>query len=305
MNYKIIANPIAGKGTGEQLIPKVEERLREYRLDFNLSRTERPWHAAELAYQAVHDGYDVIVASGGDGTCNEVINGLMMAAQETHKTPTLGLISIGRGNDFAYGTGIPRDWEGGCKALIENKRRLIDVGRLTGDGVEPHPCRYIGNGLGIGFDAMVNVLATRSQIHGTLGYALAAIQTIALYFNAPTLHIELDNEIIEHPSLMTSIMNGRRMGGGFLLTPEGLVDDGLFDLCIAQKVSRLTIIKMLPRFMKGTQAGHPAVYFTRSKKVHVTALDGTFPYHVDGETLSTHARDLTVEILPAALNLIY
>ena len=105
--YKIIVNPISGRGAGESVIPNLESQLREYSLDFDLVRTDRPWHAAELAQEAVSDGYDIVVAVGGDGTANEVLNGLMLAKKDGAGTGVLGLISVGRGNDLAFGMGDP------------------------------------------------------------------------------------------------------------------------------------------------------------------------------------------------------
>ena len=146
--YRIIANPVAGGGASEQAIPQVERILSEYGLDFDLVRTERPWHGADLAQEAVAAGYDVVVAMGGDGTSNEVLNGLMQAKQASVEICAMGVLCAGRGNDFAYGTGIPTDLEEGCQALAQGYRHTIDVGRVVG-GLYPQG-RYFGNGVGIG-----------------------------------------------------------------------------------------------------------------------------------------------------------
>ncbi len=113
--YKIIVNPVAGRGAGERAIPQIEGVLSEYGLDFDLVRTEAPWHAANLAQEAVAAGYDGVVAVGGDGTANEVLNGLMRAKQAGAGTCPMGILCVGRGNDFAYGMGIPTDLETGCQ----------------------------------------------------------------------------------------------------------------------------------------------------------------------------------------------
>ncbi|MBU0703553.1 MAG: acylglycerol kinase family protein, partial [Chloroflexi bacterium] len=105
--YKIIVNPTSGRGHGEESIPQIERMLNEYNLDFDLVRTERPWHAAELAQEAAASGYDVVVAAGGDGTANEVLNGLMQAKSPSPSSPPLaggieggtamGILCVGRG----------------------------------------------------------------------------------------------------------------------------------------------------------------------------------------------------------------
>ena len=130
--YKIIVNPVAGRGAGDRAISQIERVLSGYGLDFDLVRTERPWHAADLAQEAVAAGYESVVAVGGDGTANEVLNGLMRAKQAGAGTCALGMLCVGRGNDFAYGVGIPLDLEVGCQALAQGQRRTIDVGRVVG-----------------------------------------------------------------------------------------------------------------------------------------------------------------------------
>ena len=151
MRYKIIVNPTSGRGTGEQSIPQIENILKNAGLDFDLVRTKKPWHAVALAQEAASQGYDVVVSAGGDGTANEVINGLMQAKKAGQGTPAMGVLTVGRGNDFGYSMGIPTELEAGCQTLIEDQRRTFDVGLVTG-GLYPDG-RYFGNGVGIGFDA--------------------------------------------------------------------------------------------------------------------------------------------------------
>jgi diacylglycerol kinase (ATP) len=302
--YKIIVNPISGRGAGEQAIPLVEQYLRSYGLDYDLVRTERPWHAAGLAQQACAEGYDVVVAVGGDGTANEVLNGLMPARQADSKRVAMGVLCVGRGNDFAFGAGVPHDLEAGCRTLAQGHRRLIDIGRVTG-GLYPQG-RYFGNGVGIGFDAVVGFVAQKQKrLTGFVSYIVAALKTIFLYYRAPLVRIEYDGQTLVLPSLMVSVMNGRRLGGGFLMAPHAQPDDGLFDLCIARQVSRVRIFALIPRFMNGTQATHPAIQTGRAQRVVVTALKGVLPAHGDGETLCTDAPQLTLEVLPRQLELIY
>ncbi len=302
--YRIIVNPISGRGAGERSIPAIEQMLRDAGLDFTLVRTERPWHAAELAEQACAEGYGVAVAVGGDGTANEVLNGLLRAQEAgAAGDVALGILSVGRGNDFAFGVGVPKDLAAGCEALAEGHRRTTDVGRVVG-GFYPQG-RYFGNGVGIGFDAVVGFEALKmKRLHGFASYIVAALKVIFLYYRAPQLRIELDGEAIIQPSLLVSIMNGRRMGGGFLMAPQGRPDDGLFDLCIARQVSRARIFALIPRFMSGTQAGQKPITTGRARRVVVTALTGSLPAHADGETLCTEGHELAMELLPRRVEVI-
>jgi YegS/Rv2252/BmrU family lipid kinase len=306
--YKIIVNPTAGRGAGEQSIPHVERMLNEYGLDFDLVRTERPWHAAELAQEAVAAGYDVVVAVGGDGTANEVLNGLMRAKRVGESASqregcAIGILCVGRGNDFAYGMGIPADLEAGCRALAQGHRRTVDVGKVTG-GLYPQG-RYFGNGVGIGFDAVVGFEAVKmTHLTGYPSYIVAVLKTVFLYYQAPLAKIEYDGQTITQPSLMVSIMNGQRMGGGFFMAPQGQPNDGLFDLCIARQVSRTRIFGLIPHFMRGTQATQEPVTMGQAQKVVVTAVEGALPAHADGETLCTEGQRLELELLPSQIEII-
>jgi YegS/Rv2252/BmrU family lipid kinase len=312
--YKIIVNPTAGRGGGEQAIPRIERMLSEYGLDFDLVSTERPWHAAELAQEAASAGYDIVVAVGGDGTANEVLNGLMHAKTTRSpqnwgrprggkEGPAMGILCVGRGNDFAYGMDIPIDLEVGCWALAQGYRCTVDVGRVVG-GLYPQG-RYFGNGVGIGFDAVVGFEAVKmTRLTGFPSYIVAVLKTVFLYYKAPLAKIEYDGQTITQPSLMISIMNGQRMGGGFFMAPEGKPDDGLFDLCIAREVSRTRIFGLIPHFMRGTQATQEPVTMGQARRVVVTAIEGALPAHADGETLCTEGRRLELELLPDQIEIL-
>jgi diacylglycerol kinase (ATP) len=301
--YKIIVNPVAGRGAGERTISQIEQVLKGYGLDFDLVRTERPWQAADLAQEAVAAGYDSVVAVGGDGTANEVLNGLMRAKQAGMGTCVMGMLCVGRGNDFAYGVGIPTDLEAGFQALDQGHRRTIDVGRVVG-GLYPEG-RYFGNGIGIGFDAVVGFEAVKmTWLHGFPSYLVAVLKTVFLYYKAPLTTIEYEGQTITQPSLMISVMNGRRMGGGFMMAPEGQPDDGLFDLCIARQVSRARIFGLIPHFLRGTQATQEPIRTGRARRVVVTAVEGVLPAHADGETLCTDGRRLELELLPRQIEVI-
>lgn len=301
--YLIIVNPTADKGGAAHRVPLIHERLKSLGLEYDLVLTERPGHAVELTQQAILDGYDVVVAAGGDGTANEVINGIMRSRQTGKRSIVMGVLPIGRGNDFAFGMDAPTDFEESIRVLAAGKTRPIDIGFIQG-GDYPEG-RFFGNGVGIGFDAVVGFVAARSRLTGFFGYLIAALKTIFIYFQPPTVEITLDDQRICQPSLMVSIMNGRRMGGGFMMAPKSSPQDGVFDLCIASTVSRLRILALIPHFIRGDQEGHPAIQFQRSRRVHVRAVAGSLPTHADGETICTQAQELTIELFPAQFEFIY
>ena len=301
--YKIILNPQSAKGATRKRIPEIQQALNELGLNYSLTLTERPWHAAELAREAVVDGFDVVVAVGGDGTVNEILNGILSGHQGKQAEDILfGVLPVGRGNDFCFANGIPLDFKAACQTLAAGRVRIVDAGRISSE--QDSMVRYFGNGVGIGFDAVVSRVANQARLSGFLSYLIAALQTMYIYYHAPEMQIELSNETIRQRSLMVSVMNGRRAGGGFLMAPHADPGDGMFDLCIARNISKAKILALIPRFMNGTQGTNPAIQFRQATRVTVRAMDGFLPVHVDGEVLSLDVKELLVEILPGRLKVI-
>ena len=304
MKVLIIVNPISGRGYAEKVIPEIEAGMQEHGLDFELVRTERPWHAAEIAEQAARAGrYDAIVSASGDGTSNEVINGLMRARSAGFNHSAFSILPVGTGNDMAYGLGIRGTLAESIATLAQNHRRRIDIGFVKG-GDYPEG-RYFVNGVGIGFDAVVGFVAVKIRwARGLLAYLTAVVQTVFIYFKAPTVEIKYNDTVFTQAALMVSIMNGQRMGGGFYMAPLGNPSDGHFDLCIAADVGRARIFGLVPYFLKGTQASQPEITIGRTEKITVRAVKGSLPAHCDGETLCEDGQELSAEIVPAAIEII-
>ena len=303
MKYLVIVNPISGRGYAEKVIPEIEAGMKNHGLVFDLVRTERPWHAAEIAEQAVKDGYDVIVTASGDGTANESINGIMRARSAGFNSCAFSLLPVGTGNDMAYGLGMRGTLEESIATLAKDHRVKIDIGFVKG-GDYPEG-RYFANGVGIGFDAAVGFVAVKIRwARGLLAYLIAVIQTVFIYFKAPTVEITYNDVAYSQASLMISIMNGQRMGGGFYMAPLGNPGDGYFDLCIVSAPSRARIFGLIPYFLKGTQASQPEITTGRTNKISAKAVKGVLPAHCDGETLCEKGEELNMEIVPSALEII-
>jgi len=300
----IIVNPVAGRGAAKKAIPEIEAFLESSKIDYDLIITEYIGHAIKLAEEAGSNGYATVVAVGGDGTANEVINGLMKALKKGHLTSNMAILPVGRGNDFSYGMGVPQDLDAACKLLANGKTRKIDIGFVKG-GDYPEG-RYFGNGVGIGFDTIVGFEAAKlpSFISGIPAYLIAAMKTIFLFFRAPLLRLDIDGEVLEQHCLLVSLMNGRRMGGSFMFAPESASDDGLLNLCIVGQVTRLQVLGLFPKMMSGTQESHFAIKMPTGQHVTIETLTGTLPVHADGETICEAGESLEVEILKQQLNLI-
>lgn len=301
--YTIILNPVSGRGSAADVEPQIVAFFEKHNVDFKIWRTERMGHAETLAQKAIEDGSEVLVAAGGDGTVNEVLNGIIRTKLAGKGSATLGVIGIGRGNDMAFGLELPHDVEQNCQFIIENNTRTIDVGFVKG-GDFPDG-RYFANGLGIGFDAVVGFVAAKfKRLSGFMAYAVAAIKTMFIYRNPPQLRIEVNGKEYIKNALMVSIMNGPRLGGGFFMAPEALLDDGYLDICLVDHVKMLSVLNLIGKFTKGTQAEENAVEMIRTKNISVYAQTGSIPCHADGETICEQGQSLTVEILPKTLDII-
>jgi YegS/Rv2252/BmrU family lipid kinase len=300
---KIIYNPAAGKGGAAKNLPHVQALLAERGFEHDLVLTEGPGHAFELSRAAAAEGRTVVIAAGGDGTANEVINGLMQSGSTAEDRPALGVLPVGSGNDFSFGMGIPHAIEQACDLLVSGERRTIDLGFVSGGDVPQG--RYFGNGIGLGFDTVVGFEAAKIRwLHGAASYFAALVKTIFLYHHAPVYEVNYDGVVLRQPFLMVSIMNGRRMGGAFLTAPDSDPADGSFDLCLAGDIPQVMILPVALKFLSGTQAKHPAVNMARAREINVRAVIGNIPAHADGETLCTAGESLSVRICPGALHVV-
>lgn len=297
--YKIILNPTAGKGRAAGMVPRIHEELTRLHLDYDLVQTNAVGHARTLAAEAVEQGWDTIVAAGGDGTANEVLNGIL---QTQNSNVAMGILPVGRGNDFAFSVGAPGDLKAACAALAGRHLKRIDIGRASSvlfpDGV------FFGNGIGIGFDAEVGFAAARTRLNGMFAYLYGVIETLLLHFKAPVVEVNFDGQTITRPALLISIMNGRRLGGGFMIAPQGDPSDGLFDLSITDAVSRLKALQTVPKIMKGAHLNDPIFTITRARTIHIIARQGHLASHMDGETISVDGDWIKVEMIPARLDVI-
>ena len=300
---KVIINPVAGRLSGRAARPVIEDFLRSHALDYEIAETEAVGHAAQIAVEAVRQGCTTVISVGGDGTANEVINGLMQAQNIGLGTAKLGVLPVGSGNDFSYGINIPGNLVEALAVLVKGHSSRIDLGKVTG-GFFPQG-RYFGNGVGIGFDAVVGFQAAKIKwLRGFPAYILATLQTVFLYYKAPAVHLEYGGTMLDKKMLMISIMNGKRLGGGFYVTPGADSSDGQLDLCIAPEVSRSRIFGLIPHYLKGTQAAQPEILTARTPNITIQAISGKLPAHADGETICYEGNRLEIEVIPSALDVI-
>ena len=299
----IILNPIAGKGKAAKRRPVIERFLNESGREFEILLTKEPGHALEMARNLPLRSDDAVIAAGGDGTCNEIANGLLTRPFVLPVPPAFGILPIGRGNDFSSTPGIPEDVEKAMQILITGKTRLLDAGLVKG-GFFPDG-RYFINGIGIGFDTKVGFEAAKMKIKSGISYFIGALITVARYEPSPVIRIRYDENEMTLPATLVSVVNGRRMGGSFFMGPNALLDDGLLDICcVRHQPGRIKLLKILTHYTKGTQLGCEGVYSGRAAHILLEALEGGIAAHCDGETICYDGKELEITCIPGALRLI-
>jgi diacylglycerol kinase (ATP) len=311
LRLKLILNPASDRWhtkdrtkTMRELVEHHSHVLTQENVELSWSTTERPLQATEFARQAAEDGYDIVVAVGGDGTVHEVVNGLMQV--EAAKRPKLGIIPVGSGNDFAYNLGIPSSADDAIHCLFIGKPRRLDIGTIT-DGTGRS--EYWGNSIGLGFGGAVNI-ATRKikRLRGFMLYLVAVLQTIIFKPQALATRISNGDEPpIQRDVAMISICNGPREGGGFPVAPSAKMDDGQITYTIMRKVNRLQMLYFLPIVMMAKHMSYKN-FFQGGETTHMRVeADKTMAIHADGEVFGPWEADIrTVElsILPGAIEVL-
>ncbi len=302
-----ILNPVSGNGAGKKLSTAIQAALRENNLAFEWHETRAPLDATIAAERAKRDGYTTVIAIGGDGLVHEVVNGLLKASNE-QPVGTLAVLPIGNGNDFAKMLPLPPDWREGIRRIVAGNTRWFDVGKITGDKPAPgieSSVHYFDNGMDTGFGALVSLHAHDAPafITGTAMYLLAIAKTLRHYY-IPHLKVTLDAKPpYEQDSTMFVVSLGQCMGNAFWMTPDALMDDGWFDLCVADGLGRAGILSIVPKLMNKTHLGDPRLKFYKAKRVILESA-GALVVEIDGEIPFIDAHRLEVEILPSRLQVI-
>ena len=286
----VILNPAAGSVKEPE---NVIARIRSLP-DVDLKLTTKPGSAERSARAAVKAGCELIIAAGGDGTLNEIVNGV----GEKSNGVQLGLIPLGTGNDFARSLDLPKELDD-CLEIIRNGRtRRIDLVRVTSDKV-----RYFVNVSAGGFSGAVNDKLTPEikDTWGPLAYirsAAAALSELRAYRanlsfdNTESLSLDLYNIVIA---------NGRYVAGGLPIAPDALIDDGLLDVILLPETSGTQLTLLAPQIMLGKHLTSDAVVFRRAAKICVNSRPGMW-FNVDGELVGNEPA--TFEVVPRALEFV-
>lgn len=305
-DFLVIVNPAADRGRAARAVPPLEARLAAAGARWEVRRSERPGHAAELAESAAGAGWPAVVAVGGDGVIHEVANGLLRAAGEAPTLP-LGLVPAGSGNDFVKLLGIPpRRPAAAADRLLAAAPRRVDVGRVERCVADqgPEGVWHFTNGVGLGFDAQVATEASRiRRLRGLAIYALALARTLRR-LQSPRIRVEVDGRVVADRELvLATIANGACHGGSFRLTPGARLDDGALDVLVAHRRTVPGVLRLIPRVLRGDLHGIPGVELLRGAVVRVRS-EVPLPIHADGELVARGVRELDVRVLPGRLTLL-
>lgn len=299
MRAKVIINSRSGKGRTREQSDMINTLGRRY-TNLDIFPTQRPRHAVELAATAAAEGYDLVIAAGGDGTVHEVVNGLVRGDRASLP---LGIVPIGSGNDTAFGLDIHEEPEQAIERVLNGAPRPLDLARVTDDRGKSE---LFLNNLGVGFDAIIVMRTeTITRLSGFAMYFSAVLQTILFYYRTPYLELTFDDEKVNQRSLFLYGGLGPRGGGGFLMTPDARWDDGLIDTCLVNPVGRLTMLRMLTRVMKGTHVTSPHVTMRQNHVITVRS-NTPMPIHLDGEMFAyprDNVRQISITTIPAALQI--
>jgi len=298
---KIILNPMADMGNAWRIARDLRS-ITEQHGGVDWSGTVYPGHAIDLAQQAGEQGYEMVIAVGGDGTVHEVVNGLMKIPED--KRPVLGVVPAGSGNDFSHGIRASRIPTEALVHALEGEASTIDLGLMTDEHGRKE---YFDNTLGIGFGANVTIRSHKLPfLRGFPMYLTAVIQTIIFDHIPMRMQIETDGQKWQESVIYLVLCNSPREGGGFFIAPEARIDDGLLNYAMIAHCSRPMMFRIVPEVMKGTHGRFKQVRMGACKTFQLSS-DRPLYIHADGEIFSgpgTDLRKVSFEVVPNALRVV-
>ena len=295
MSAKIILNPYAARWKAKERLPEAEAALKNTGVDYELVISEYTGHGIELAAQAVKDGFNPIIAAGGDSTFNEVANGIIQGSGESKINTTFGILPMGTANDLADNLGISKDLNLAAKVIADSFTRRMDVGQVND--------RFFVNNSGIGLETTVTVIQMgMKRVQGVFRYLLATM--VAIFRNPQwTADIEWDDGNYHGPCTLVSVGNNPRTGGVFYTVPHASPFDEKLSFVHGAVLKRGEILRTLPRIMKPGEdnyTNHPNIH-----EIHCTWLkihiDPTTPVHSDGEVFDFAIQDIEWRVHPGKL----
>lgn len=263
MKLLIIYNPQAGNGRAKSLLPSVESYLAEKGVEATFLKTESEGHAVELVANTDLTDFDGVIASGGDGTLYEVINGYYR--NERNIKPPVGLIPNGTGNAFMKELGLLKsDWQKAVDIILNKETRALDVGKFETCG----DIHYFLNIVGMGFVTDVAQAAIPLKWMGNAAYTAATLQKL-ISLKPQKFEIEVDGEKLERNGVFVEVANSRYTGTTFLMAPKAQLDDGKLDLVLLNDISKLRLLRLFTSIYDGSHINYPEVEYIQASKISV------------------------------------
>jgi YegS/Rv2252/BmrU family lipid kinase len=303
--YLVVVNPNAGGRKAAKDWPLIERLLRAHRFDFEAVHTRYRHHAISLVEDKIRSGaFRNIIAVGGDGTVNEVVNGIFNQDVLPTREIKLGVIMIGTGNDWGKMFDIPTRYEEMIALIKQGNTFVQDVGEVRYYLGDKQHKRYFINAAGLGFDAMVTQSTNKDKDAGkssTFSYFKSLLASLFRY-KPVDVRVQIDNREIHKGKLFTlSLAIGKYTGGGMMQNPDAVPDDGLFDLMLVDRIAKTKLIRKIKKLYDGSIKDLKEVQSYRLGSMQVES-DYKLMLEVDGENLG-HA-PFTFGIIPESLQLI-
>jgi YegS/Rv2252/BmrU family lipid kinase len=293
----IILNPIAGRGRATYIEKPLVEYLLQRKINFRLEKTKGPRHATELSTRMCKE-LDIIVAVGGDGTVNEVAEGML------ESTASLAILPIGSGNDFNKIVGIPKKLNLAIETIISGKKKSIDLGKVIIKNYSgTTQIKHFINTLGIGIDAQIAKETQRIKyLRGLPLYIIAAIKALSIY--SPNEYTIIDNDTTrKEKAYFICAGNGVYEGGGFKMLPDANPSDSILNICLIRKMSIWNAFHLVPKIITGIHGNHKMISMWNSKTLNITS-EKPFILHGDGEIFEEKAINVEIDLIPKAITLI-
>jgi YegS/Rv2252/BmrU family lipid kinase len=302
--WYVIVNPNAGNGKGRKDWSRISELFVKKNIIAVPGFTENKGHAISLARSAVEKGFRKIITVGGDGTLNEIVNGVMTQEACSSQDVCIAILPVGTGNDWGRMFGIPLIYEGAADVIAGNKQMLHDIGLVKYHIGDEQHSRYFINIAGLGFEATVVKRSNRHKDRGRSNKAIYfyTLLTSLVSYKRVNADIDADGVVNRSNIFSLNVGNGRYCGGGMRQTPDAIPDDGLLDVTVIRNMGRLEIIRNLKLLYDGTILSHPKVDGYRVKNLKVVPDDLLYA-EADGESLGHTPAEFS--IIPAAIRIVY
>ncbi|KAB3531881.1 diacylglycerol kinase family lipid kinase [Alkaliphilus pronyensis] len=275
--YLFIVNPVSGNGKGRKMVDKIHKAMAKTKKVYRLELTKGKGYAKRLALAATED---VVVAVGGDGTINEVVNGIIKSDK------VLGVVPSGTGNDFIRNLDIPKEPEKALERILNGEEIAINVGKAFE--------HYFVNIASVGLDAEIANEANRLKkfFNGTTAYVVAFIKAL-LSFNSISISIKNGKGSFKQETTLMALCNGKSYGGGMKIAPLADMGDDLLDICIVKKINKLKLLLVFPTIFTGKHTKFKEVQIIKEPYISLRIEDPVI-INLDGEIYPITKEDFEV-----------